>query len=179
MGTGSGTMRVNIAAHLKARHTDVSRYRVAIDQEEGVATFLLYDLSGAVAGYQQYRPAADKAKKNHPREGRYFTYKSPGRNAVFGLESWSWSRPLYLVEGIFDCVRLHNLGLSAIATLSNDPRQLRSWLRSIGRPLHAICDAGEGGRKLAKFAHHHITCAEKDLGAMTDAEVSETVNRFG
>lgn len=172
-------MRMIIADHLAERHADASLYNVTIDEQEGVATFLLYDLSGAVAGYQQYRPAADKAKKNHPREGRYFTYKSPGRSAVFGLESWSWSRPLYLVEGIFDCVRLHNLGLSAIATLSNDPRPLRSWLWSLGRSLYAICDAGEGGRKLAKFAHRHVTCSEKDLGAMNEAEVAETVKRFG
>lgn len=171
-------MRMIIADHLAERHADVSKYSVTINDEDGVATFLLFDLSGAVAGYQQYRPAADKVKKNHPREGRYFTYKSPGRNAVFGLESWSWSRPLYLVEGIFDCVRLHNLGLSAIATLSNDPRPLRSWLTATGRRIHAICDAGEGGRKLAKFAHHYVTCAEKDLGAMTDAEVAETVGKF-
>ncbi|WP_312405165.1 toprim domain-containing protein [Rhizobium sp.] len=172
-------MRMTIADHLAERHADVSKYSVTIDDKEGVATFLLFDLSGAVAGYQQYRPAADKAKKNHPREGRYFTYKSSGRHAVFGLESWNWSMPLYLVEGIFDCVRLHNLGLAAIATLSNDPRPLRSWLWSLGRPLYTICDAGEAGRKMAKFAHRHVTCAEKDLGAMTDAEVAETVSRFG
>lgn len=170
---------MSISSHLAERHANASLYNVTIDEQEGVATFLLYDLSGAVAGYQQYRPAADKAKKNHPRQGRYFTYKSPGRNAVFGLESWAWSQPLYLVEGIFDCVRLHNLGLSAIATLSNDPRGLASWFRAIGRPLYAICDAGEAGRKLAKFAHRHVTCAGMDLGAMSDGEVAETVRCFG
>ncbi|MBX5010922.1 hypothetical protein HJB67_13255 [Rhizobium lentis] len=168
----------DIARHLSERHTDVGNYSVSIDEEGGVATFLLFDLSGAIAGYQQYRPAADKAKKNHPREGRYFTYKSPGRHAVFGMESWSWSDPLYLVEGVFDCVRLHNLGLSAIATLSNDPRPLRSWLWTTGRRLHAICDAGVAGQKLAKFAHRHVTCTEKDLGAMTNAEVEATVRMF-
>lgn len=169
---------MSIAQHLLDRHTDVRKYRVEIDEKEGVAIFLLFDLSGAVAGYQQYRPSADKTKKNHPRDGRYFTYKSPGKLGVFGLETWAWSNPLFLVEGIFDCVRLHNLGYSAIATLSNDPKHLREWLWVINRPIYAICDSGDGGSKLASFAHRHVTCEEGDLGSMTDDQVDRIVLNF-
>jgi len=169
---------MNIAQHLLDRHADVSRYSVMIDENEGVATFLLFDLSGAVAGYQQYRPSADKVKKNDPKGGRYFTYKSAGRHAVFGLESWAWSQPLFIVEGIFDCVRIHNYGYSAIATLSNDPKQLAEWFWTINRPIYAICDSGDGGRKLAKFAHRHITCDSEDLGSMTNEQVAKTLAEF-
>lgn len=169
---------MTIAQHLLDRHTDVSRYSVMIDENEGVATFLLFDLSGAVSGYQQYRPAADKVRKNDQNDGRYFTYKSTGRHAVFGLETWNWSGPLYLVEGIFDCVRLHNLGCAAIATLSNDPKQLAEWLWTINRPIYAICDSGEGGAKLANFAHRYVTCSDGDLGSMSNNEVAKILTAF-
>jgi hypothetical protein len=169
---------MSVAQHLLDRHTDASRYSVIIDEPAGVATFLLFDLSGAVSGYQQYRPAAEKVRKNDQEHGRYFTYKSTGRQAVFGLESWRWSRPLYIVEGIFDCVRLHNIGYSAIATLSNDPKQLAEWLWTINRPIYAVCDSGDGGEKLAAFAHRHVTCNGGDLGSMTDDEVARTLAAF-
>lgn len=138
---------------------------------------MLFDLSGAVCGYQQYRPDADKMKKNHPREGRYFTYRTPGRTAVFGLETWSWSTPLFLVEGIFDCVRIHNAGFAAIAMLTNDPKHLGGWLRSLSRPLFAICDSGAAGLKLAKFADRYALCPEgQDLGSMSDDGANDLIN---
>jgi len=166
-----------VASNLVSRYVKEPSYRIHIDEDEGVATFMLFDLSGAVCGYQQYRPAAGKEKKNHPREGRYFTYKSEGRIAVFGLETWNWSNELFIVEGIFDCVRIHNLGLSAIATLSNDPKPLRSWFRAMSRPIMAICDSGPDGRKLAKYGDRYAICSTAgDLGDMTEAQVVEIVN---
>lgn len=161
-----------------ARHVDLSLYSIALDDVEGVATFMLYDLSGAVTGYQQYRPDAGKERKNHPREGRYYTYKSAGRTAVFGLETWSWSRALFITEGIFDCVRLHNEGLAAIATLSNDPKHLRTWLWAIQRPIFAVCDSGSAGIKMAKFADRHYVCEDGDLGSMTGEQVADVVAHF-
>lgn len=169
---------MTIRDHLRARHVDVDRYTVAVDEEEGVATFLLYDRAGAVAGYQQYRPAAGKEKKNHPREGRYFTYKTAGRLPVFGMETWQSSCPLFITEGIFDAVRLHNEGVSAIATLSNDPKWLRQWLWILQRPIYAVCDPGDSGKRLARYAHKSFTCAGRDLGDMNDNEVRDVVRHF-
>ena len=173
----TGELRTTVTQHLRDRHMDTSLYSVAIDEVERVATFMLFDLSGALGGFQQYRPDAGKERKNHPREGRYFTYKTNGRLPVFGLETWRWSTPLFVVEGIFDCVRIHNLGFAAIATLSNDPKFLGSWMRSVSRPIYAICDSGDAGKKLRKFADRYATCPDGlDLGASSDGAVSEIVS---
>lgn len=172
-------MTSSVAANLAARHVKPELYTVHIDEDKGVATFMLFDLSGALCGYQQYRPSATKEKKNHPREGRYYTYRIEGRTPVFGLETWSWSRALFIVEGIFDCVRIHNLGYSAVAVLSNDPKHMRSWFRAMSRPIFAICDGGAAGTKLAKFGHRHAVCpVGRDLGDMCDSEVQSIVGNL-
>lgn len=162
---------VSIVQHLKDRHVDLSLYNPAIDEEERVATFMLYNLSGVVCGYQQYRPDADKKRKNHPREGRYYTYRSPGQVAVFGLETYHRPGPLFLTEGLFDAVRIHNLGLAGIGTLSNDPKHILPWLRTTSRKKVAICDPGQSGAPLAKHADEAMLLRYSDLGDMTDADV--------
>lgn len=164
-----------IRDHLESRHCNLDYYNVTVDEEEGLATFLLSDSGFSVSGYQQYRPSADKKKKNHPREGRYFTYRTKGKFPVFGMESWYWTNHLFIIEGIFDCVRLHNLGHSAIATLSNDPKELRNWVLMMNRPVYAICDPGSSGVKMAKYAHKHFTCIETDLGDMRQEDVEKVV----
>jgi hypothetical protein len=73
-----------------------------------------------MTGFQQYRPAANKQKDNHPRDSRYFTYRKNRVVGVWGLESWSLSNTLFVTEGVFDAARLTARGYSAIATLSND-----------------------------------------------------------
>lgn len=169
----------SIAQHLIDRHVDLSLYRIGIDEKERVATFLLYNLSGAPCGYQQYRPGADKARKNDPRQGRYFTYRTPGQIAVFGLETFHRPGPLFLAEGIFDTVRLHNLGLAAVGTLTNDPRHLVGWLRTLSRHKVAVCDPGPSGAPLAKMADEVVTCpGDKDLGAMSDEQVTNLMRRY-
>jgi len=170
---------MSVAKHLEDRHVADGLYSVYTDEVEGVATFLLRDGIGALTGYQQYRPDAGKEKKNHPREGRYFTYKTAGRIAVFGMETFGWSRPLFITEGIFDCVRLHNEGLSSLALLSNDPKGLRQWLWTLQRPIYAVCDSGSPGIKMAKLAHRYWVCENGDLGSMTEDEVSHIVQQFG
>lgn len=162
----------SVADHLRDRYMLVSNYHTFIDEEDRTATFLLFNLSGMICGFQRYRPDADKAKNNDPKLSRYYTYKTPGQIAVFGLETFTWSRPLFLTEGIFDCVRLHNLGYSAIAALSNDPKFLAPWLRAISRPIYAICDSGNAGKKLAEYAHFSTVCPEGlDLGSMRTSDV--------
>lgn len=175
---------MNLREHLLERHLDPSAYSVFLDDEEGMATFLLFDLSGRVVGYQQYRPNAPKMLKNDPREGRYYTYvtgkKEERQIALWGFESWDFSPGLlFLTEGIFDAVRLHNLGLTALATLSNDPKFIRPWLVSVRRHVVSVCDEGPSGVKLAKFGHESLVCsAAKDLGDMTDSEVREMFARW-
>ena len=172
---------MNVHEHLLDRHLDPSNYAVSYDSE--TASFLLFDLSGRVVGYQQYRPGAPKTMRNDPREGRYYTYftgrKEEKQFSVWGLETWDYSpHILFVTEGIFDAVRLHEFGYSAVAVLSNDPKFLRNWLFLVRqqRKIVVVCDDDEAGRKLAKFGDMSL-CAtgSKDLGDMTDTEVAELI----
>ena len=43
---------------LLKRRCNVSLHRPVLDSEEQVATFYLWNLSGQLVGYQQYRPTA-------------------------------------------------------------------------------------------------------------------------
>ena len=163
---------MDILAHLESRHLQSRWYRFNYDDD--TATFYLYNLSGQITGYHQYRPNADKTIKNSPKEGRYFTY---GRG-VWGLECCDFSGrtgPLFITEGIFDACRLHNFGLSAIATLSNDVPALRAWIRATGMFSISICDNDIAGKKLAKLGDMaYIVKGEKDLGDMTHMQVYDT-----
>lgn len=166
---------MNILAHLKSRGIDPSRYHFSYDDE--TACFLLWNLSGKIVGFQQYRPSADKARKNDPKDSRYYTHFERGTVAVWGLESFYYRTDvLYLTEGIFDCVKLHNQGLPAIAALANDPKHIRHWLRIIRatRTLVGICDNDAAGSKLADTVDIALTLEyNKDLGELSDNEVKE------
>lgn len=160
------TMRT-IRDHLSQRHLDFYVHpSVMIDEDERVATFFLYNLSGKIVGYQHYRPDASKERHNHPKEGRYYTYRNKGEVAVFGLETLSFHQDvLFVVEGIFDATRLTKYQVPCIATLSNDPnRDLRNWILSLGRKIVAVCDSGKAGKKLAKVGDMVYTVPEGDLG---------------
>jgi len=184
---------------LRERHLDPAKYHVSWDDQ--VATFLLFNLSGQVVGYQNYRWYAEKVRNNDPRESKYFTYASKPvhfeysdeddavvrkttRNtkplAVWGLETYDYRNDiLFLTEGVFDAVQLHRLGLPAVALLSNDPKPLRSWLRTLPRHVVAVCDGDKAGRALAKMGDESIILPdEMDLGDMTDQEVKDVVQKW-
>jgi len=171
-----------IKQHLLDRHLNISLHRPFIDEEERVATFLLYTITGKIAGYQIYRPDSDKKKKNHPREGRYYTYKTPGILSVWGTETLHLTPEiLFVTEGVFDAARLTSLGYSAIASLSNaPPPEFQNWLDFLNRKIVVICDNDENGsgRKLAKFGHEAIFTEDKDLGDSSEEYVKWILNRF-
>ena len=53
--------------HLKDRHLDINRYEgLYINEEQKLCTFLLYNLSGQIVGFQQYRKDAPKTMRNDP-----------------------------------------------------------------------------------------------------------------
>lgn len=166
---------MDILAHLKGRGFHPERYHFSYDEE--TACFFLYNLSGQWVGFQQYRPAADKARKNDPKDSRYYTHYERGRVAVWGLETFNYRTDvLFITEGVFDCVRLHNQGLPAIAALANDPQHLRHWLYALSatRLLVGVCDNDEAGEKLAKSVNIAIRLQDsKDLGDKTDEEVRQ------
>lgn len=164
--------------HLLDRHCDLDLHRPVLDQEEGVATFYLWNMSEAMVGYQQYRPDAGKEKKNNPKEGRYFTMRKSPTVAVFGVESLHLrSDVVFVTEGVFDACRLTSRGYPAVAVLSNDPsKDVYNWLHSLGRKVVVVHDNDKAGLRLAKFGDFAVTTGEKDLGDSTEDEVTNLLH---
>ena len=161
---------MDVKAHLLERGLYPAHYTVSWDNE--TASFALWNLSGQWVGYQQYRPHAGKSVPNDPKMSRYYTY-AKSKVAVWGLETYLWrSDVLFVTEGVFDACKLHNLGLPAVAVLSNDPKSLRPWLSSLPRLTVAVCDDDAAGHKLAKLCSRALICpGGLDLGDMTPPQV--------
>jgi len=173
---------MNILTHLHGRRLDTHLHRVWIDEANRLATFPLWNLSGQLVGYQQYRPHASKEAKNDPREGRYFTRLKENKVGVWGLESFNLSPTLFICEGIFDAARISAIGYAALATLSNDiAKPTASWLRVIrsSRRVVAICDSDTSGRRLSKHAStSHVVSGYKDLGEAPESYVQNIVKEY-
>jgi len=171
---------MDLTQHLKDRHVNLDSHRFLLDEEAQVATALLYNLSGQICGYQQYRPLVGKTRRNDPKEGRYYTYKTEGTLAVFGVESLHLTPHLvFLVEGMFDAARLCSRGFSALAVLSNNPTQdLKGWLKCLNRKVVALCDDDAPGLKLAAFGHEAVVMKSHDVGDSTEAELDELLNKY-
>jgi hypothetical protein len=165
---------MTILHHLASRGLDASLYSLSWDSE--TVCFFLYNLSGQITGYQQYRPSASKSPRNDPRTGRYYTW-APNAIAVWGLETYHWRNDvLFFTEGIFDACKLHNLGLPAVAVLSNNPKKMRSWVNILPRRTIAVCDADSAGEKLADLSDRAIMCPRgTDLGDMSQSEVHDFI----
>jgi hypothetical protein len=164
----------DLLEHLKSRHLNVELHRPVCDELENVATFFLWNLSGQLVGYQQYRPNGEKKPQNNPKEGKYYTYRKQPTVAVFGVESLHLTPDVvFLTEGVFDAARLTNRGVSALAVLSNNPTaDLANWLYCLNRKVVAVCDNDSAGRKLAKFGNVVEYTQDKDLGDSTEEYVT-------
>ena len=177
---------MDIRKHLMSRGLDPAKNNVIIDDERGIATFLLWDLSGRLTGYQQYNPSGTKQIRNdikHRDQLKYFTFAGNENNnsklgkkklIAWGFESFHFGENIvFITEGIFDAVKLHNAGLPALAVISNDPKHLRPLFRALGRTIIAVCDRDEAGDKLAKYADLSFRIPEPyhDLGDMPQEKV--------
>lgn len=172
---------MNVLQHLHSRYFDSTLHKVWIDETEGVATYPLWNLSGQMVGYQQYRPSANKQKDNHPKDSRYFTYRKNKVAGVWGLESWKLSNTLFVTEGTFDACRITYRGFSAIATLSNDlDDNLRRWLWTIrkARRVVVVCDNDAAGRRLAKYGHISCVVESGDLGDASEEYVQQLIELY-
>lgn len=171
----------SVTEHLKDRHLNLELHRPMVDEVERVATFFLYNLSGQLCGYQQYRPEGEKKPQNNPKQGKYFTYRKQPTLAVWGVESLHLSpNVVFLTEGVFDACRMTERGYSALAVLSNNTGwDLKNWLGMLNRKVVAVCDNDDAGRKLAKFGNVSVFCEDHDLGDSTDEFVNTLVLQFG
>jgi len=74
---------------------------------------------------------------------------------------------------------LSTYALLYIAALSNDPKQLRPWLRATNRHIVCVCDGDAAGRKLAKMGHESVILNDgEDLGDMTEENVKKTLDKW-
>ena len=165
-----------IYIHLLARGFDPSKYDVSIDEVNGSATFLLWNRLGQLIGYQRYTPRYPK--KSSYKEGlSYFTWASKPNHTIWGWEYVDANAStLYLTEGIFDAIKIHNAGKYAIALLGNAGSPgVRQYLRALPYKLVAICDNDSAGKELAKAADLWYTVPSdyKDLGEMPQEEVNQ------
>jgi hypothetical protein len=163
--------------HLTHRHLAPQAYsNITVNSETVI--FPLYNLSGQMIGYQQYRPSGSKQERRNPKLGKYFTYVSKHTgNAVWGLDVLNPSdKRIFLVEGIFKACRFHNNNCNSIATLSNNPKPIMSWLHSLGYSVHTVCDGDQAGRKLAKFGNSHTYLPDGVyVDEMSDEAIKELI----
>jgi len=171
---------MNLHQHLKDRHLDVSLYSSVIICDD-VVVFPLWNLSGQWCGYQQYRPEADKAAKNHPRDGRYYTslhgskYEKP--IGVWGVDTLHFDPHIVvIVEGVFDACRLHNRGIPAVALLSSSYKSYRNWINSLGRKVYKVED--DHGSSLGPYQNLHLPDGVGDLGECSEQQLTTVINQI-
>ncbi len=161
-----------IKAHLVSRGMDINLYPYASVDDE-VACFPLYDFSGKMTGFHQYRPDGEKKAPNHPKYGRYWTYISPDNLGVFGLESLEFSETIYLVGGLFKASTLHRLGYASLHVSGASYKHLKPQLALLNRPFLAIGDQdSEGAQFVARYSGWQ---SPGDVDEMADEEVHKMI----
>lgn len=149
--------------------------QVVIDEESRTATFMLFSETGKYLGYQTYKPEGKKTRDGkgfNPEDLRYFTHAVSGEIPMFGAESLSLqSGVLFVVEGVFDAVKFHALGIPCLAVLGNNPLMLRSYLTATGRRIYGFCDNDPPGMKLAGSCDCFFVSPGHDAGDMSPQEL--------
>lgn len=172
--------------HLRDRGVDPDSTDVIIDEETGIATFLLYNLSGQLVGYQRYNPTGDKKDRSSSLTARYYTYvtkesEKSSKIAVWGLQYLNPSdKHVFVTEGIFDAIKVKNAGQPVIAVLSNNPKPLKAWLSAMSKKVIAILDNDGAGNALTKFSDYAVPVPEpyKDLGDMPQKEATTFIEKI-
>ncbi len=171
---------MKLVKHLKDRGMNPDLYNYSKSYSGNVVTFYLWNLSGQLVGYQQYKPLKTAKKQNNPKSARYFTYLPSGVDGCFGLELLDYSKKdLYVVEGVFKAAVLHRLGFNAVAVLTSSPKRFKSWFKVMRQQFNvvAVGDADDAGAKLVRTVGKGFQ-SPKDLDEMTDEEVLELLNEM-
>lgn len=159
------------------------RFPVILDTEENdVAYFPLYNLSGKFIGYQRYNPKG--SRKSFGKDGKYYTYvSSEGKGnyiAVYGLHTLDKRNYFFVVEGIFDAVKLIRINEPVIAVLGNDPKKLRPWFKAMGKTTISIVDNDKAGKLLGNNTDISYTTPDpyNDLGEMPLSKVEKFIKKI-
>lgn len=165
---------MNLLKHLLTRNYDPTRYKNhVIDTDQCILTVLLSNLCGQFVGFQQYRPLVKEKKVNNATEGRYFTYSPRQTTACWGLETLDTrKKDLFIVEGVFKASALHMLGHNALALLTSNPKQMKSWLHTLPYNLIGIGDNDNAGKGMMRIARQGFQ-SEVDLDEMSLEELHQ------
>lgn len=162
-------------AHLLNRGMNPNLYPFA-GIERDVARFPMYDFSGRMTGFNQYRPNGEKKAPNDPQLGKYFSYVSDKQVSVFGLESFLFSKQIYLVGGMFKAATLHRLGYTALRVSGVSPKALLPQLQLLRRPWYAIGDNDlEGVTFVSRYGGFQSPC---DVDEMPDEAVHQMLEQL-
>ena len=187
-----------IREHLKERDVPESA-AVIVAEEDNYAYFMLYNLSGKIVGLQRYNPFGYKDRSKHYREIKHLgsldesqlkyltkvTRENTERNvpqlAVYGLHTLDERKFVFVVEGIFDAVKLESLGLPVIAVLTNAPKKFKNFFFILQKTVIAWRDNDKASEDLEEIADRVIVTAEpyKDLGDMPLEKVKERLENEG
>lgn len=178
-----------IKQHLIERRLNPDEHYCYISEADRCATFLLWNLSGQLVGYQRYNPDKDKKKANEEEESRYYSFvgdettvsndapkRGKKRIAIWGVHTLSLSRIVFLSEGIFNAVIPYNLGFSSLGLLTSNPVHVKNFLTMLNRPKIAVCDGDVAGVKLMKFADYGVVLSKgQDLSSLDPAVAKEVI----
>lgn len=177
---------MNIRKNLIDRHIEFDRYNsIIIDDKNNIATFLLYNFSGKLVGFQKYDPSKKKMLNNDPDECRYFTHITPESNdiikkahqqlGVWGIETFHYRNDvLFVTEGIFKSSIFHKFNIPSISTLTNDIIRFSNWLWILSKTRRIIIvgDNDEGSTRTISrnfdiiFPPNHV----KDVDELNSSE---------
>lgn len=118
-----------------------------------VVTFPLWNLSGELLGYQEYKWNKPKTRGNHPKDQKYFTYLPKETIGLYGLQLLpeGYKGTIYLVEGIWEVIMGWAYNIPCIAMLGSDNKQAMNWVKSLPNKVRPLCQPDKAGKKLAKF----------------------------
>jgi hypothetical protein len=170
-----------MSLHLKSRDIDFNLHKPIVSKDS--ATFICYNLSGQLVGWQRYSPNKESMCSNDL-DGRYYTYRSSSHISIFGLETYNLNtKCIFITEGIFDSARLTKRGATAFALLTNSPNSsMLNFLACLPQRIVAICDNDKGGdflrKRLQNIASDFIVPTAKDLGEETTEFVENLITKY-
>ena len=168
-----------LVCHLRDRHIDLELHRPIVDTKTWTVSFLMWNLTGQLVGYQQYHPWMTKSRSNDD-NGRYKSvagYNQP--HPVWGMETLCNSSTIFITEGIFDAARLTEKGVAALAMMGRIvPPHIRLMLSSLSRPVVIVCDNDGPGIELASIRGEIIIPPFDDLASASDAYVTHLIEKF-
>ena len=153
-----------------------------IEHDNDKITFLMYNLLGKIVGTQLYNPEGKKVAKNKKEPLKYILKGQEGQTLIFGMHTYNPDSPyLFVVEGVFDALMLHQQGYPAIAVLSAVPDiNTKNQIELLNGKKIGILDNDDTntGLKLRNFVdEYHVVPIEKDLNDLYTKDITE-FNKF-